>query len=173
MNTSEAITIQNELDDLLASAQGQKAKPQTKAEAFADLDDLLASAVAQRDEVQANKNNRERLKRQSISAAERAEIEAKVREWESRNVWTTLANVAVFEHVSCDCGYYVEVFSHLMHEQKHKTTVGLTRLIVADTMADAPQKVAKQYSNVSVCCECAGTKGWDTENVEEEMTWEA
>lgn len=175
METETAITIQGELDDLMASAIAQKAKPQTKAEAFADLDDLLASAVAQRDEVTANKANRERLKRQNISAVERAEIEAKVRAWESRNVWTPTANVAVFEHASCECGYYVEMFSHLMQQQKHKVTVGLTRLIVADTLAEGvPRKVARQYTTVSICPECATGNGWDMEAEQEEgLSWDA
>lgn len=174
MNNIE-VELNDELDELMMAATAQKkvaAEPK-RVGTLDDLDDLLASAVAQRDEIQATKSMREKLKRGKMTSDERHEIEAKVREWESRNVWNTVANVAVFEHISCECGFYSEVFSHLMHRQVHKHTANTTRLIVADTMAEGvPQIVAKQNSDVGMCSECAAGKGWDLESGEV-MEWTA
>lgn len=170
MDNTEAAGIQDELDELMSSAVKQKIKPVGTLE---DLDDLLASAVAQRDEAKAGVVMREKLKKGGISAAERLETEARIREWEMRHVWNTTANVAVFEHVSCACGFYAEVFSHLMHRQTHKHLANTTRLIVADVWAaGVPQIVAKQHSEVDICSECAAGKGWDMEGAEV-MEWTA
>lgn len=140
---------------------------------LSSLDDLLSESLAIRDEAQATKAMREKLKRGGMPAAERAEIEAKVREWEARKEWLPVATVAVFEHMSCDCGYFSETFSHVMHKQTHRQKSNLTRYVQATTvLPDLPQLVAKQHHEVSICAECATEKGWNLEQAID-IEWEA
>jgi len=170
MANAETHPLIDELDALMEESKGLKlvsvAKSKPKND-FSDLDELLSESLAIRDEANLNKVLREKLKKGRMSSEEKQETEAKIRKWESRHVWDTVANVAVFEHVSCKCGYYNEVFSHVMHKQVHKHEAKTTRLIVADTIVpDVPKIAARQTSDVDICSECAATEGWDMESTE-------
>lgn len=136
------------------------------------LEALLGESIAlKRQDVEA-KALQERLKRQNLSKAEREATEALVRAWQARVEWRTVANVAVFEHVSCACGYYTEAFSHFMHRQRHRQASGRERLIVADTLDPGmPKETAVQYASVPICGTCAGDKGYNLEKPTHE--WEA
>lgn len=157
----------SELDALLA-------KPEKPAQTspLLDLDSLLAESIASRDAAAQVKADRERLKKGRMSREEADDTLARIRQWEARNEWKPLATAAVFEHTTCECGYYSEVFSHLMHRQKHKHSAGLTRLVMADTILEGlPKETIIQHFSVTICAECAKEKGWDTEHPAEE--WEA
>lgn len=170
MNQPTPLLEIDELDSLLAESIG-KQKP-TKP-AFDDLDDLLAESISIRDEASANASNRERLKRANLGAIEREAIEAKVREWESRNVWTPLATVAVFERVTCTCGYFTDAFSHMMQQQKHKHQQATTRFIRTDeVVGNLPKKLVYQHAEVEICAECASSKGWEINELEI-IEWQA
>lgn len=159
----------DELDQLLVESKQAK----QKLPAFSDLDDLLAESISIREEAKAVGDNREKLKRQNLKPDERAEIEAKVREWEARNLWTPVAVVAVFERVMCSCGYFTDAFSHMMHKQVHKHQKQTTRLIRDDEVpGNLPRIVARQVAEVEICAECADTKGWNL-NEAEEIEWQA
>lgn len=163
----------DELEQLLTDSKVKPAKPNPTLQGFMDLDDLLNESMQMRDAEYANKANREKLKRSNLSREDRAEIEAKVREWESRNLWTPVANVAVFEQVICDCGFCVEPFSHMMQQQQHKNDPNLRRLVRTDAITlSLPKLVAKQISEVPICDQCAPQKGWDLEaDVPEGLEW--
>jgi hypothetical protein len=162
----------DELDALLAESKAAAKKKPAPAD-IGDLDDLLAESISLRDEEVATKANRERLKRQNLSSDERKEIEAKVREWEARNLWTPVATVAVFDRVTCTCGCYTEAFSHLMHKQTHKSDPTLTRMVITDTTLEGkPRMVALQHFDVELCGECGLEKGWDLDNAVE-VEWHA
>lgn len=144
---------------------------------MASLDALLSESIAIRNEGEATKAMRKKLAAGGMQPTERAEIEAKVREWEARKEWLPVANVAVFEHMTCECGFYSETFSHIMHKQTHRekrdlSGNSLVRYVQATVMLNAPKLVAKQYHEVSICAECAGGKGFDLENAVA-IEWEA
>lgn len=164
----------SELDDLLAESVGKPKFPKGKpAAALTDLDDLLSESIAIRDEATANSSNREKLKRANLGREEREAIEAKVREWESRNVWTPVATVAVFERVTCSCEFYVDAFSHMMQEQRHKTQAATTRFIRTDEVVTGlPKKLVYQHAEVEICAECASSKGWEINELEI-IEWQA
>jgi hypothetical protein len=160
----------DELDQLLAESVKPKKSPKHD---LMDLDDLLTESLAIRDEAQATAGMREKLKRSNLSGDERREIEAKVREWEARNLWNPVATVIVFERVICSCGCYYETFSHMMNKQAHKHNRDTTRLIIADTINDKlPKMKAFQVQDVDICTECSTEKGWDLESMEE-IEWQA
>jgi len=162
--------ILDELNQLLAESARKPKPPKPK---FDDLDDLLAESLSIQSEAGAYAANRERLKRANLKSEEREAIESKVREWESRNVWTTTAIVAVFERVTCSCGYYTDAFSHMMHRQTHKHQRASIRLIRDDNVpAGLPKMVGRQHAEVEICAECASEKGWDMDNLEE-IEWQA
>lgn len=163
-----------ELDELLLESIGKPKFPKGKpAAVLTDLDDLLSESIAIRDEATANTTNREKLKRANLGREEREAIEAKVREWESRNVWTPVATVAIFERVNCSCGFYVDAFSHMMQEQKHKTTASSKRFIRTDeVLTGLPKKLVYQHAEVEICAECASTKGWEINELEI-IEWQA
>lgn len=140
---------------------------------FSELEALLSESIAIRNEVAQAKALRSKLARGGMAPSEKEETEAKLREWEARKEWTTIANVAVFERMTCDCGFYSETFSHILHKQTHRQKAGLVRWVQAKTIhADLPKLVAKQCHEVSICAECASDKGWDLENAVE-IEWEA
>lgn len=136
------------------------------------LEALLGESMAIKAEDSAAKALQEKLKRQNLSKADREETERLVRAWQARVEWRTTANVAVFEHVSCECGFYSEAFSHFMHNQTHRHNARQKRLVVADELdASLPKEVAIQTSSVPVCGECAERKGWFLHKPSHE--WEA
>jgi hypothetical protein len=155
--------VQDELDELLGQGGGQAPVD--------DLDALLRESVQARDEALTIANMRKRLQRGALSAKEKEEIAATVAAWEARNVWSTVANVAVFEEVVCTCGFYTRVFSHLMHKQQHKTSPGITRLIRTEQIVEGlPRLTAQQQSTVEMCWECADKRyGFDPEK--EDLQW--
>ena len=169
------LDLNSELDEMIQQTAVSVVGHPLRREAEVDeLDQLLAESVMIRDEAVATKNLREQLKRKAkMTGEERREIESKIREWEARNVWDTKAVVAVFEKVSCDCGFYTEVFSHLMHRQVHKHTPATTRMVVTETFDDGlPKEVARQISHVFICAECGPDKGWKMDDAEV-MEWNA
>lgn len=138
---------------------------------FADLEALLGESLAAKRADDEGAALRKRLKLSTLSKAEREATEALVRAWEARKEWRTVANVAVFERVYCDCGCYTEAFSHFMHRQKGRVNTSLERFIVADTLEAAmPKEVAFQNCQVPICGECAPKEGYDMEHPVKE--WE-
>lgn len=140
-------------------------------EVFADLEALLGESLAAKRADDEGAALRKRLKLSNLSKAEREATEALVRSWEARKEWRTVANVAVFERVYCDCGCYTEAFSHFMHRQRGRQNAALERFIVADTLDSAmPKETAFQNCQVPICGECAAGEGYDMEHPVKE--WE-
>jgi hypothetical protein len=143
----------------------------TRAATTDDLDALLQESVALREEEQATRKLREDLKKGRMSKAEKEETERKIREWEARRVWNTLANVLVWDRIVCDCGHEVLVFSHLMHMQEHREIAANRTVIAEETVPGLPNLIAKQTIEVPVCECCAAGKGFDLKR--EDMAWVA
>ena len=71
---------------------------------FDDLEALLGEAKAAEREAREAKEARERAKRGGLTPSQRAEDEARLRDWEARHEWRDVANVALFERHRCACG---------------------------------------------------------------------
>lgn len=147
---------------------------QTQAELLGiedDLDSLLSESIALRDEAAATKGLREKLKRGGLAAAERAEIEASIRDWEARREWDTIANVAVWEKHECQCGGVNMYFSHVMHKQQHKEQSVIRYVATDKVLLDLPNLVAVQGMTTPMCPGCADREGFDL--TKESLQWEA
>lgn len=173
----------DEFDELESLLQGQQQEMRdgegTASDGLCDLDDLLAESMQAVAEDRGIARHRAMLARKNISSAEREELEAKVREWEARRLWETLAHVAVFYRQACACGQVHIHFSHMMLHQKHRTDPFAQRwvkeTVFADTqtrreIANLPNKVAFQNTHVPMCHVCAETAGFDLNG--EALNWE-
>lgn len=140
-----------ELDDLVTESVN----------ALDDLDALLNESVKMSDEDKAIKFLREKQKRGGLTKEERAEDEARIRDWESRREWDTKANVGVFNKTVCTCGGQSITWSHLMHMQVHKEKKVTRNVRATAQVAAMPNVIAHQVITVDCCEECAEVKGWD------------
>lgn len=151
-----------ELDDLLEQSTAKPPKASAPVPVILDeLQDLLDESLALKQEEAAIKFLREKQKRGGGTAQERAEDEARIREWEARREWDTKANVAVFEVRECSCGTVETIYSHLMHWQQHKEKRISRSVRAHQQIAALPNMIAKQQVKVDCCSKCAELKGWD------------
>lgn len=135
-----------------------------------DLDALLEESMGTVKQEAAARAARERLKRGGQSAAERLEDAARIREWEDRNEWRTVANAAVFVQYECACGSLHSVFGGLFAEQDHRHLRQAKRwAAIAQAKADLPNHTFIRAVATPVCYDCAGEKGWSFGNA---TVWE-
>lgn len=137
---------------------------------FDDLEALLGEAKAAERQAHEVKEARERVKRGGLTPAQRAEDEARLREWEARNEWRDVANVALFERHRCACGRQQTIFRQLMRKQAHRHLRDSARYVQADAqLAALPQEILVQKWNTPMCTECSPCMGFDfkTMNVKE------
>lgn len=156
-----------DLDDLLLEPP-QLPEP----DGLDDLDALLDESVKLRDEEREVKAARDRLKRRYASGSGRtpeeiAEDEARVREWELRNNWEAVANIAFWERHRCtNCGRQQTIFRQLMLKQHHRTFPDTIRWQQVDeTVPDLPQENLVEKWEVGMCTNCAPEFGFDFQEV--------
>ncbi len=137
----------------------------TQSGGFAALDALLAESMGEAREQSAAAAARERLKRGTGTAAERAEDAARIAEWEARREWEQVANVALFHNFTCDCGTETSLFQGLFAREVHRTLQFSQRWRRVET-ADAAlnNEVAIRECKVPMCTACATGKGWDMDD---------
>ena len=130
---------------------------------FSDLDDLLAEAVELKSAAANAKAARKSLSAGLCSSAERAETEAKIREWESRTEWKAAAAVAMFNAQRCSCGGTHTVFAGIFQRQEHKTSK-VNRWIREETPAHLklPYEHKVNWESVGICITCVGAAGFPT-----------
>lgn len=138
------------------------------------LDDLLADAMRAADEQKKVSQARERLKKNKVKASDREETEALIRSWEARNLWKPMANVALFEYVTCTCCQQFNTnFLRMMQKQVHRNNPQITRLIAMgegqEMDAALPKLVARQVTEVDICEYCAADAGFDILNPDIEL----
>ena len=103
------------------------------------LGSLLADALRQSEERKATKLARKTLAKGTLSAAENAEITAKVAEWESRHEWTSTHLVYVYEKTVCAlCRRESWSFAQMMLRQQHRTDSYCKRLTRLPERAPVP-----------------------------------
>lgn len=169
----------DELDQLIQEQQEDAGQAPANDD-LCDLDELLRESVKAQADDRAIAKQRGMLARKNLSSEDREELEAKVREWEARRLWETLAHVAVFHRQQCACGSIHLHFSHMMLHQKHRTDGFAQRwvreTVFADTqtrkeVANLPNKVAYQNTMVPICADCADKAGFDL-NAQDCLNWE-
>lgn len=122
------------------------------------LDELLAESLAPIKAKMELKNLRAQLAR-TVSARERLEIEAKVREWEARVEWDSQATVALFTRQACmSCCSVTATFSGLLTRQQHRVQKTSMRW-VSTTAPDGklPRETAYREQASPMCYLCAPT----------------
>jgi len=132
------------------------ATPAEVADPFADLDDLLKEAVAAQAEKTAGERYRKALKSPGLSQAEAAEIQAKLREWEDRREWDSVAETALILRVFCKtCRTTKEQFGGFFKHQHHRTSRGLERwLSIPKPQGGLPKERAYRAVTEAHCPAC-------------------
>lgn len=149
-----------ELEDLISESTAQAEFD------LPDLGDLLGAAKAEAADKIAAKTARERLAKGGLTAAERAEDLARLREWEARNLYRPVANVACFTESGCDrCGDYSYTFTGLMERQVHRHIDTTQRwLAVNKIKTGLDNEVMIHRQTTPFCIECMGEVGFSLNN---------
>jgi len=131
-----------------------------------DLDDLLHSAKAEAADKSAAKTARERLAKGGLTPREREEDLARLRDWEARNLYRAVANVACFTESSCDrCGDYTYLFTGLMERQVHRHVETTQRWLVVDKIkTDLDNEVRVTRQTTPFCLACMTEVGFSFNN---------
>lgn len=154
MNQPEDTT---ELDDLLAESQAND-----------PLDSLLAESLEAVNVEKEAKAARERVKRGGQSVAQRQEDAERIRRWELAREWETVANVALFERHTCQCGKHSTIFRQLLTRQTHRTLRHSTRWQTTDKVdTDLPYEVVVQKWESPMCVQCSDIFGFEFKGVTE------
>lgn len=146
----------DELNALIAEDPELLATDSEPENPFADLDDLLESAVKAQAEKSAGERYRRALKAPGISPTEAAEITAKLREWEDRREWDSVAETALILRVFCKtCRTTKEQFGGFFKHQHHRTSRGLERwLSIPKPQGGLPKERAYRVVTEAHCPAC-------------------
>jgi hypothetical protein len=131
-----------------------------------ELDALLGESLDIKRTNDAARSAKERLKRGGMSAQEKAETEALIRQWELAHEWKAEANVALFSMQMCKCGLSHTGFMRLMTRLRHRHLAhAAMRWLPAEvSQASLPNETVFSVSKVPMCIGCADAKGWSMEN---------
>jgi hypothetical protein len=145
-----------DLEDLITESSGS----------IPDLDDLLGTAKAEAKDKAEAKAARQRLVKGGLSDREREEDLARLREWESRNLYKPVANVACFIESSCTkCGDYTYLFTGLMERQVHRHVATTQRWLKTDIIkTDLDNEVMVREQTTPFCVECMADVGFTFNN---------
>lgn len=134
---------------------------------FLELDLILQRASEETLAKATVKNLRKAAKNFQSSAEARREAEARLREWEEKLEWNSIANVALFHEQTCKCcGTTHRSFGGYLVFQTHRKTSHERRWInVQNPQPNLPKEVAFQYSTTPICPICAGGAGWDFSHI--------
>lgn len=129
---------------------------EASADSLPDLDDLLGTAKAEAKDKAEVKASRNRLAKGGLTDREREEDLARLREWEARNLYKSVANVACFTESCCErCGDYTYLFTGLMERQAHRHVATTQRWLatkVAKTGLDNEVMVTRQTTPFCLAC---------------------
>jgi len=148
------------------------AKPAEVADPFADLDDLLKEAVAAQAEKTAGERYRKALKSPGLSQTEAAEIQAKLREWEDRREWDSVAETALTIRTYCTtCRTWSSAFGGFFKHQTHRHNKTLERwLAIPRPQGGLPREKAFRMVEDKHCLGCLPLRGFGPEVPE--VIWE-
>ena len=155
--------------ELSAAAPATPAAPENP---FADLDELLHEAMAAQAEKVAGERYRKALKSPGLSREEAAEIQAKLREWEDRREWNSVAETALTIRTSCTtCRTTTDSFGGFFKRQTHRNKNGLTRwLAIPKPQGGLPRERALRKVEEKFCLHCLAARGFGKDVAE--VVWE-
>ena len=126
-----------------------------------DLDSLLTESVELHSAKQSLKTARKQLASGLTNGETRAEIEAKIREWEAKSEWKPAAVVAMFTTQVCKCGSRHTLFAGIFQRQTHRTSTA-SRWVAERTPAHLNLPKEQKHSDVDVafCLCCVEAQGF-------------
>ena len=162
----------DELNALIAEDPELLATDSEPENPFADLDDLLESAVKAQAEKSAGERYRRALKAPGISPTEAAEITAKLREWEDRREWNSVAETALTIRTYCTtCRTWSSAFGGFFKHQTHRHNKTLERwLAIPRPQGGLPREKAFRMVEDKHCLGCLPLRGFGPEVPE--VIWE-
>lgn len=139
---------------------------------FADLDELLHEAMAAQAEKVAGERYRKALKSPGLSREEAAEIQAKLREWEDRREWLSVAETALTIKTYCTtCRSWSSSFGGFFKHQVHRDKKQLERwLAIPRPQGGLPKERAVRKVEEKHCLCCLPLRGFGEDTVE--VIWE-
>lgn len=155
MNARSEVDLPD-LDDLM----------QESADAVPDLEDLLGTAKAEAKDKAEVKAAKQRLARGGMSDRERAEDLARLRDWESKNLYKSVANVACFTESCCErCADHTYLFTGLMERQVHRHIETTQRWLKVDKIkTDLDNEVMVRQQTTPFCLQCMTEIGFTFNN---------
>jgi hypothetical protein len=164
----DAATTDALIDALLPSTTQANDEGDAVAKELAEVEEIDALELLLQESLQPAREKatlkaaREKMARGGLSKAERADIESKIREWESKLEWDMQANVATYLQQTClGCDNITSIFTGLMHRQTHKTVRQTQRWVAARVeLAAYPNEVAVQRTTAPMCCLCGDDRGY-------------
>lgn len=169
---TSAADMADALLDLLGDEPELVAAKPVVADPFADLDDLLSEALAAQAERTAGERYRKALKSPGLSREEVTEIQAKLREWEDRREWHSVAETALTIRTYCTtCRTTTDSFGGFFKRQTHRQKKDLTRwLAIPKPQGGLPRERALRRVEEKFCLSCLATRGFGKDVAE--VIWE-
>lgn len=170
--TSAADMADALLDLLTGEPELLSATPAAPENPFADLDELLNEAMAAQAEKVAGERYRKALKSPGLSREEAAEIQAKLREWEDRREWNSVAETALTIRTYCTtCRTATDSFGGFFKRQTHRQKKDLTRwLAIPKPQGGLPRERALRRVEEKFCLHCLAARGFGKDVTE--VIWE-
>ena len=169
---NSATDLADALLDLIDEEPELLEAPAAPADPFADLDDLLAEALAAQAERTAGERYRKALKSPGLTREEAAEIQAKLREWEDRREWNSVAETALTIRTYCaTCRTTTDSFGGFFKRQTHRSKKDLTRwLAIPKPQGGLPRERALRRVEEKFCLHCLAARGFGKDVAE--VVWE-
>ena len=169
---NSATDLADALLDLIDEEPELLEAPAAPADPFADLDELLKEAVAAQAEKTAGERYRKALKSPGLSQTEVAEIQAKLREWEDRREWNSVAETALTIKTYCTtCRSWTSSFGGFFKHQVHRDKKQLERwLAIPRPQGGLPKERAVRKVEEKHCLCCLPLRGFGEDTVE--VIWE-
>lgn len=144
-----------------------KVKGQAQDDGFDELEELLGEAMIEKaahDKIKAAKARVRGGFGISEADAER------IRQWDLKREWTSVANVCLFRRYECSCGAHYTVFEGMMLEQNHRTDkTGHRWMKQEGSVANLPNSSAIRKTPTPMCQRCANSKGF---SLRTDLEWE-
>ena len=169
---NSATDLADALLDLIDEEPELLEAPAAPADPFADLDDLLSEALAAQAERTAGERYRKALKSPGLSREEAAEIQAKLREWEDRREWNSVAETALTIRTYCTtCRTTTDSFGGFFKRQTHRNKKDLTRwLAIPKPQGRLPRERVLRRVEEKFCLHCLAARGFGKDVPE--VVWE-
>jgi hypothetical protein len=161
----------NELEDIeedsleqLLTQPAAAGSSDSTADVFSDLDNLLSDALQLQGGKAKARAYRQRLANGFYTLAEKAEMEAYVRQWDVQREWRPQADAVMFDTEVCThCGRSHSHFVGYFERQRHRETA-IDRWLSSTNPVGRGSRLPKERKveirQVPVCIECCAEGGY-------------